>query len=138
MYTQRHENFLIECLKTRDQPFFPEASFGASDWKEFIQLCRRQCMAPFLYGQIQSLRNHVPKPVLGEFRESYFKYAARSFILFREFAEVFKRLHKERILFIVLKGTYLAKRFMAIRPCGPYLISIFWSEKRIWHELLRY
>jgi hypothetical protein len=119
MYTQRHENFLIECLKARDQPFFPEASFGASDWKEFIQLCRRQCMAPFLYGKIQTLRNHVPEHVLTEFQESYFKYAARTFILSREFAEVFKRLRKEGILFIVLKGTYLAEEVYgdpALRP----------------------
>ena len=119
MYTEKHVALLVECLKG-DETNAPEGhSLTRKDWKGLVELATRQCVSSLLYRRMETHPDQIPHDVLAELRVTYFKYGARSMVLYNEFTKIFKILYAEAVPFIVLKGADLGETVYgdaALRP----------------------
>lgn len=109
MYTEKHVNLLIEYLKGDETSLPGVGPLAKTDFKEMVELANRQCVSPLLYRKMAIHSNQIPREVLKELCVTYYKYAARSMILYNEFTKIFEMLHGEGIPFIVLKGVHLGE-----------------------------
>ncbi len=119
MYTEKHVNLLIECLKDDKTIDRGGHALTEAEWKELVGLATRQCVASILFKTMEAHPDQIPHEVLRELRTTYFKYAARGFMLYHEFTKIFEILQKDGIPFIVLKGADLGETVygdVALRP----------------------
>jgi len=109
MDIKKEDILLLDCIRLDQKAKNRLRTFSNDNWEGVLRQARRHLLAPFLHRTLTDLKNeiNIPTYLLDTLYQSYLNNTVRNVRSFYALSDVLRKLEKNGIPFILLKGAHL-------------------------------